>query len=100
MTNERPQDKWLAPDTAAQLRTYSAQRMKGVWFRVAWSGALLVLFAVNLTHRLEDAQRNDTTTSLAVITAIVLLRFGYYVWRLISARRDVEAMKRSLGIMA
>jgi hypothetical protein len=100
MINERPQDKWLSPDPAAQLKTYSSQRMKGAWFRVAWSGALLILFAVNLTHRLDEAQRNDTTTSLAVITAIVLLRFGYYLWRLISARRDVEAMKRSLGIVA
>ena len=100
MPNERPQDKWLAPDPAAELRSYSAQRMKGAWFRVAWSGVLLILFAINLTHRLDDAQRNDTTIPLAVITAIVLLRFGYYVWRLISARRDVEAMKRSLGIVA
>jgi hypothetical protein len=100
MTTERPQDKWLQPDTAAQLRTYTAQRMKGAWFRVIWSGALLLFFAYTLGDRLKYAQKNDATNGLIVFTILVLGRFSYYTYRLIKAHRDVAEMKRSLGVVA
>jgi hypothetical protein len=99
MINERPQDKWLAPDTAAQMRTYSAQRMKGAWSRVTWSGILMLLFAGNLVRLLNDSHRDDTTIMFALVPAILLARFGYYVWRLIAAKRDVFEVKRSLGVV-
>jgi hypothetical protein len=100
MTSERPQDKWLQPDTSAQLRTYTQQRMKGAWFRVIWSGALLLFFAYTLGDRLKYAQKNDATNGLILFTLLVLARFGYYTYRLVKAHRDVAEMKRSLGVVA
>ncbi len=103
MTSERTQDnpnQLLQPDTAAQLRTFTEQRMKGVWFRVVWSGALLLFFAYTLGDRLKYAQKNDATNGLIVFTILVLGRFGYYMYRLIKARRDIAEMKRSLGVIA
>ena len=100
MTTERFQDKALRPGTAAELQNYSQQRMKGLWFRVMWSGVLLCFFIATLTQRLEFARRSDSTVSFGVITVLVLARFGYYIFRLIQGRRDVAAMKHSLGVIS
>jgi hypothetical protein len=100
MPSNYPQATGVPTDPAAQLKTYADQRMKGAWFRVLWSGALLVFFALTLGRRLDYAQKNDGTIGFAIITALVLARFGYYLYRLIKAQRDVAEMKRSLGIVA
>jgi len=97
MTSERPQDQWLgsAPNAdALHMLPLAQKRAKSALFRVIWSGALLVLFGFSLSRRLEEAQKNDTTTTFAVITLIVLGRFGYYVYRLLAARRAVAALQQ------
>ncbi len=79
------------------MQTIAEKQLKNAWFRVFWSGALLLLFGSSVTSRLEAAQRNDQTTAFGVITLLVLVRFGYYVWRLIQARKQVAQMKRMSG---
>ncbi len=95
MTSERPQDQWLGPNAETlHMLPAAQQRAKSALFRVVWSGALLLFFGFSLSRRLEEAHKNDTTTSFAVITLIVLARFGYYLYRLIAARREVAALQQ------
>jgi len=97
MTSERPQDQWMPPAAnadALHMLPIAQKRAKSALFRVIWSGALLILFGFSLTRRLDEAQKNDTTTTFGVITLIVLARFGYYLYRLIAARREVAALQQ------
>ena len=71
--------------------------MKGPWRRVVWSGCLLLLFGSGAIARLLEADKNDQTWGLVVFAGVGLLRFGYYLFRLIEAKREVAEMKRSLG---
>ena len=75
MTSERPQDQWMPPAAnadALHMLPIAQKRAKSALFRVIWSGALLILFGFSLTRRLDEAQKNDTTTTFGVITLIVL----------------------------
>jgi hypothetical protein len=99
MPINRPQDQWLQPDPYAQLKSYTEQRMKGVWFRVTWSGALLLFFVLTLGSRLERAQKTGNNAGLIIVTLLVLGRFGYYLFHLIKARQDVAAIKRSVDMV-
>jgi len=99
MITERPQDKWLGPAAntdAIHLIAGAQTRLNRAWWRVILSGALLVVFGFGVAARLEDAERNETTAGLAVFSLVALVRFGYYLYRLISTQREVSGLKRLL----
>ena len=95
----RPQDRWFAPDAAAQLRKFNAQVVAKAWKGVILWGVLALVASIGAAgFWFGDRDEQHQAARYMIWTVIWVVRFGYSLWRLVSAKKEAREMQCSINV--